>query len=380
MKQIYYIGQYSNFKNTRNLRIHPSTITKMNYILSALKKANLKVHIFSTAETCNTFFCLYSREKIFIDDYETITYINTFGGPTIFVKVFSRIWAMVQLFFFLLIEVRQNDKVLVYHGMLYKWPIKIALIFKKINFYFEVEELYCAVKLRSIIKIQKEIKYLQNAKGYILVNDLIADKCAFINKPIAICYGDYSMTTLKKGSFSDENIHLVYAGLIEGKSSDVYLAIQTMCHLPTNYKLHILGYGTPKNIKTLKEKVLELNDLLGNECITYDGCLSGMEYFSFLSKCDIGLCTRVLDDRHSVYTFPSKVLVYLGNNLITICSPISSVIHSQVSNYIVFTKNITSQSIADSVLSIKKKQNIVTGNILNLLDEKFVKSLILLFN
>ena len=380
MKHIYYIGQYSDTNNSRNLRFQPSAITKMNYVLYALKKANYKVHIFSPAETSNTFFCYYSKEKIIVDDSESITYINTIGGPTLLLKALSRIWTMLQLSFFLIIEVKQFDKILVYHNLLYKWPIKIAMIFKKLDLYFEVEELYHAVQESSFTKIQKEIKYLQKANGYILVNDLIAEKCRFVNKPTAVCYGDYRMTSIVKGSFYDENIHLVYAGLIDESGSDVYLSLETMCYLPTNYRLHILGYGVSKNINLIKRRIDDLNSSFGFESIIYQGCLSGNKYYTFLSKCDIGLCTRVLIDEYSDYTFPSKVLLYLGNNLIPICSPITSVINSQVSNYVVFSNDITPQSIADSVLYIQEKQIIASESILNSLDENFVKSLILLFD
>lgn len=372
---IHYIGQYAENIDFRNLRIFPSALTKMNYILSALKNANFKVHIFSPAETNNTFFCYYSRKQITIDDFESITYVNTFGGPTLLLRAFSRIWMMLQLLFFLLFEIKQNDKIIVYHCLAYKWPIKLAKIFRTLNLFFEVEELYHASPESSDANLQKEIKYLQNAKGYILVNDLMADKCGFINSPNAVCYGDYRMTAIKKGTFSDKNIHLVYAGVIGNADSDVYLSIETMRYLPLNYRLHILGYGIPEDVFFVKKRIDELNAFLGNELITFHGCLSGNEYLSFLSKCDIGLCTRVLVDKFSDYTFPSKVLVYLGNNLIPICSPISSVIHSQVSNYVVFSKTIEPQSIAESVLSIQVKQNIASGNILNLLDKKFIVAL-----
>lgn len=380
MNKIHYICHYHDVSGERNLVTQPSGITKINYIKSSLKIAGFYVSVFSVAEATTTKRVFYNAITKKIDCNEKLTYIHSFGRTNIFLKIFSRLLMQIQLLFYLFFRVRSADKVLVYHSLTLKTPIKIACLLTKIKLFIEVEELYHAVSKSSEKKIRKEIKYLQNAHGYILVNDLIAEKCGFLNKPIAICYGDYRMTSIKKGSFSDKNIHLVYAGGIDQPDSDVYLALATMPCLPSNYRLHILGYGLSENIILMKQKIDGLNASLGNEFITYHGCLSGNEYFSFLSKCDIGLCTRVLIDKYSDYTFPSKVLVYLGNNLIPICSPISSVSNSQISNYVFFHKDFTPQSVADTVLSIQKKYNIVHGSILNLLDERFVKSLTKLFD
>ena len=54
-------------------------------------------------------------------------------------------------------------------------------------------------------------------------------------------------------------------------------------------------------------RIEEVNRQMGFKIVSYDGCLSGNEYATFLAKCDIGICTRFLDDSMSNYTFPSKV-------------------------------------------------------------------------
>lgn len=380
MIKIHYICHYHDVLAERDLVTQPSGITKINYIKSTLKKAGFYVSVFSVAQATTLKRVNYSAKTKIMDFNEDISYIHSFGRPNIIFKLFSRVWMQIQLLFYLFFRVKSADKVLVYHSLVLRWPVKIIRLLTKKRIFIEVEELYHAVLKSSVTKLQKEIKYLHNADGYILVNDLIAEKCGFLNKPFAVCYGDYRMSSKKKGSFFDKNIHLVYAGVIAGSDSDVYLALETVRHLPNNYRLHVLGYGLPEDIILMKRRIHELNSSLGNEFISYYGCLSGNEYYSFLSKCDIGLCTRVLVDEFSVYTFPSKVLVYLGNNLIPICSPISSVINSQVRKYVVFTKDITPQAVADSVLSIQKNKNGFSGDILNQLDEKFVKTLAILFS
>ncbi|WP_321516518.1 hypothetical protein [Marinifilum fragile] len=379
MAKIYYIGQYAELSNERNLMIFPSAITKMNYIIGALERAGMSVHIFSPAVTTNNFFCYYPRKTKQINNSRTVTFVTNFGGPTIIFKFLSRLYSGIQLFLFLLFTLKRKDKVLVYHSLVYKWPINIARRLKNINLYFEVEELYHAAWKSHKNKINDEIRYLSNAKGYVLVNDLIAEKCGFRNSKYSVCYGDYTVVDTEITSKAQENVNIVYAGVIESVGSDVDLAIQTMYYLPANYKLHILGYGSDSSIRYVKRKLSDLNRKRNQNIISYHGCLSGTEYIDFLRKCDIGLCTRVLDNELSNYTFPSKVLVYLGNNLIPVCTPISAVKKSQVSSEVVFSNDLKAESLANAILSIIVDSNSQSGKILKKLDSKFVKSLDKLF-
>lgn len=380
MHKIHYICHYNDETGFRELITQPSGITKINYIKSSLKKAGYYVIIFSVAEATENKNVIYYANKRVVDENEEIVFTHSFGRPSVVHKIASRLWMQIQLVFYLLSKAKTGDIILVYHSLVLKWPIRIVKLLKRNKVIMEVEELYSAALQMNNNKIESEKKYLRNvADGYILVNDIIGKKCMF-SKPATICYGDYKGITLKRNKFNDNKIHIVYAGVIDKEGTDAYVAVDTINYLPNNYHIHILGYGLSNNISKLKDFINTTNETLGLQGVTYDGCLSGEEYNIFLSKCDIGLCTRVLTDNLSDYTFPSKVLVYLGNGLIPICSPISSVIKSNVKDYVVFTKDITPKSVAEAILSINEDKQTNNKINLDLLDQNFIKSLILLLN
>ncbi len=376
--RIHYIGNYVKGINDRNLFGFQSAISKMTYIVSALKRANYSVVVYATGETQNRFFCYYPSKIVTIDNKEKIVYLNTFGTPFYLFKVLSRLWTWVQMVSYFLFNVKPSDIVLIYHSPLYKWPLKIATFFKKLNLYYEVDEIYTATMYKNQAKIDKEIRSLRFADGYILVNDLMSDLIKIKNKPYVVCYGDYSSKYVVKQKKTSGEIRLVYAGLIGNQNWDAFLAIETMQYLPSIYQLDIAGYGYDSDINRLKERIDEINKLLGREDIVFHGLLSGDEYFHFLSKCNIGLCTRVLPDNLSEFTFPSKVLVYLGSNVIPICSPLTCIKNSKIENFVIFCNDVNAKAIAEAILSVdisNKKNN----NVLKELDNQFIIDLKNLF-
>lgn len=373
MKHIHYIGFYSKPDNPQNFRSFPSVNTKMDYIISALKNADFKLTLFALGKTIskNKF---YNSKSFEIDEKEKIKYVSTFGNAFPGLKFLSRLWLLLQLLNYLLFVVEKNGCVLFYHTHATMSIIKIARVFKKFNLILEVEEIFQAAWRGSDEKIQKEIKYIQIADAYIVVNDIMAQKCNLEKKPSAVCYGDYRV----KGSsiilpINEENINLVYAGVLGGLNSDVFLAIETLLYLPKQYKLHVLGYGSAQDILDVNNKISEVNKIIGKEQIKFHGKLLGKEYLDFLATCQVGLSTRVLEDNYSDYTFPSKVLVYLGNNLATVSSSINCIMKSKVADLIYFCDSPQPESVAKAILSIdlKKLQELNQIDTLKKLDKDF---------
>lgn len=380
MKKIHYICHYQDISGKRDLVTQPSGITKINYIKSVLKRNGFYVSVFSVAEATTDKNVNYPSFTIKIDENEEITYIHSIGRSNIFLKMISRVWMQIQLLFYLLLKVKSNDRVLVYHSLVLRWPLIIAKFATKKRIFVEVEELYHAAWNSNAKYIEKEKLYLKKiADGYVLVNDIISKKCGF-TKPFVVCYGDYQIVSSQKSNFPDNKLHIVYAGVIGDENTDAFIAADTARFLSKKYHIHILGYGLKCTITKIKQHIASINKDLGYQNVTYDGCLSGDSYYDFLSKCRIGLCTRVLEDSLSDYTFPSKVMVYLGNNLIPVCSPISSVVNSSVNDYIIFTKNVTPESIAESISSITNfEENSIETKLVEL-DNSFKKELIRLFS
>lgn len=351
----------------------------MNYLISSLKKANLSIHIISFAVTNNKHFCHFPKLTLQLDSSEKITYIDTFGGPTILIKFLSWSWKMLQIHLFLLLQVKKNDTILVYHSLSFYYPIKIVSKFRNIKLIFEVEELYNAGIYSSEKKKYKEIRYLKKGNGFILINDLIGNLCGFTNKPNIVCYGAYHIQNQDKSSFKDGKIHIIYAGKIGEEGSDVYLAVETMLYLDDNYVLHVLGYGSEQNLKNITTKIISINSIFNNAKIIFHGCLTGDAFIQVISKCDIGLNTRIFDDDLSNYTFPSKLIVYLANNLITISSRISCIEHSRLNQFVVFYNENNPSSVANAILNNIKNETNKVQPMLNSLDIEFISNLKNLF-
>ena len=378
MKNVHYIGFYSKADNPQNFRNFPASKTKMDYIISSLKTADFKVTLLALGETLSQ-NKLYKQRVQVCDQNEKIIYVGTFSNSFFILKYLSRVWLLVQLLYYLLFVVEKNGNVLYYHSHATMSIVKISRFFKKFNLILEVEEIFQAAWRGSEKKINSEINYLKKADGYIFVNDIMPQKFVINNKPFAICYGDYRITNNINRTVvnNEEEIKLVYAGVFGGENSDVSLAIDVINFLPEKFQLHILGYGTDKDIAYIKNKIELINNKACNIRVHYHGKLSGRKYMNFLSTCHIGLSTRVLEDRFSDYTFPSKVLVYLGNNLKTVSSSINCIVKSKIADSIYFYKNAVPQDVAETILSIdftdKSKGNQI--DLLNKLDFEFINQI-----
>lgn len=378
MEKIHYICNYDDYNNNRHLNTQPSAVTKINYIKSVLKEIGLEVVVFSTAECVKNVCCWNKKARFDKDSRETILYQLTFGRTNLLYQVASRLLLWLQLILYLLFHVKKNEKILVYHSLHISRVIYWVGRIKKLNVYFEVEEIFHAVYKFSPSKIQKEINGLKGATGYILVNDIMNDKGSF-GSSVSVCYGVYKP---EGEDFirerTDDKIHVVYAGVISSKGSDVYLAVDVARYLPSNYIIHILGYGSDESIEELNRYIEDCNKTNKSK-VVYEGCLLGDKYLKFLSGCQIGLCTRVLEDNLSDYTFPSKVMVYMANQLVPICTPISCIIRSKIKDYIGFSADTSPKSIAESIIRADISLRYKYKSLLSELNNEFIASLKSLF-
>lgn len=254
MEVIHYICHYNALG--RRLETQPSGVTKINYIKLALKQAGFKIKLYSVAEGNSSKFSFYPAKYLFIDNLEEEYYISTWGRVNIVLKFLSRIWMLLQLFFYLISKVHAGEYVLVYHSLAYDslFSIYKKWINKNCKLIYEVEEIYSAVSQKKEQSIFHEIEHLRSiASGYILVNDIMATECHFRGRK-AVCYGTYELSSTKVKCISDNGlIHIVYAGVIGDIGSDAFLAVKIAKFLSPRYIIHLLGYGSDDNIILLKK-------------------------------------------------------------------------------------------------------------------------------
>lgn len=351
--RIIYIGNYDHFDTGHKLLTQPSGCSKMNYILNALVEAGFIVDLYSTA-VCDS--SSWQKRQTYRYNNFTINYLFSIGHQGLFRKVISFLLIIFQLIF-ILSFVKNDISILVYHSpRLTKYLLRFRFLYKRNPLYLEIEELYSVVRKEKKKAFDNEIKRLQSAQGYILVNDTIKQLCD-LNAQSTVCYGVYTVLSILPHHIQDDSVNIVYAG---GLDEDAILAIHTISLLPSKYTLHILGWGKTKDdIERVKNEIERINKQSGKIRVTYEGCLHGKDYEKFLDTNIIGLSSREVEKLDSQYAFPSKILTYLAHNLIVVSTPHIAIQRSKIADLVYFSSDFKPESIADAIEKSMTKMRIV---------------------
>lgn len=376
--RIHYISSFVDTELLDEYRVTPSNAAKVGYVKSALLQAGFELSLFSFA--CNKNNKVSRSRHIKIDNREIHHYPFCVGGQSLFLRYCSYFLIFLQLFLYLLKIDKKNDVVLLYHSIQETKVVKFFNRLLGLKIVLELEELY-SVSQGDDKSTHQEKELIQNGfVGYIVVNSIIGQRCDLL-QPLVVCEGQYTMLTNKGKSIAsdDGRIHIVYAGIFQD-NADVFIAIKVASLLNGNYKMHIAGYGDEATVNKVIAAISRHN-LTGEGCeLEYHGCLHGEEYENLLSQCSIGLCTRVLEDKLSDYTFPSKVFAYLSRNLKVVCTPISCVKCSPISDRIVFSESISAESVYRAITCVDASEIIDNSSILENQNSRFVHEVISLFS
>lgn len=110
--------------------------------------------------------------------------------------------------------------------------------------------------------------------------------------------------------------------------------------------------------------------------------MAGEEYLRELQKCSIALSTHMYDDanmKSADYTFPSKLLVYMGNGLRIVAQDLKCLRTSEINEYITYYDLPTSQSVAKAVISIDTNKEYNSREKIRELDREFCNDIKNLF-
>lgn len=343
---IYYIGYYIDNEYIHQMKNVVSSISKMNYISSLLENEDSVTLISRSYSIINKI--MYSREKKIGDSSYLINFKSywSFGRIT---QNLNRLYVNKQLESFCLNNIKSTDVVVIYHST---DDLKlIELLKQKIGckIVLEVEEIYADVTNDKDLKL-RELKAFENCDGFIIsVEELY--QALKIEKPYIVINGTYKPESLREVSFDDSMIHCVYAGTFDQIKGGALAAVKAAEFLPKQYHMHILGFGTEKQVINLKNEINKVKNK--TDCIlTYDGLKSGDEYIEFLQKCHIGLCTQIPDAKYVETSFPSKILVYLANGLRVLSVFIPTIANSKVGNLLYYYNDQNPQVIAQAIRNI----------------------------
>ena len=173
-------------------------------------------------------------------------------------------------------------------------------------FILEVEEIYSDVMAKKKKQNrEKEDFMFSAASSYIFSTELLNREINSGNKPYVVCNGTYNTTQklVEEKIFDDKDkIHCVYAGTFDPRKGGAAAAVAAAKFLPSDYHIHILGFGNDAETKAMKDLTSEISKK-SIATVTYDGLLSGEEYIRFIQSCDIGLSTQNPDAAFNATSF-----------------------------------------------------------------------------
>ncbi len=333
---IHYIAGYADAANILNRKCSLAGVAKMNYIIRCLEETAPYV-VYSTSQIKNK----HERKGIRHVKYRfSIPSNNKYG------YYFDLMLATIQLVWYLL-RVPSKDTVLVYHERWYMPWIKWIHKIKKWKLIYEVEEIYCAVAKRPQQEIDKEVKHLEAAEGYLLSTKSLKDSFTLDKKPYAVVNGVY-MPLYQGEKLQDGKKHIVYAGSLN-RAKGAWIAIEAMKSLSKDFVLHVSGAGTEKDVEYICNLIQECNV---NDNIIYEGCMPEEAHLKLLQECEIGLCPA-----NPTAAFPSKILEYMRNGMKVISVRKPEIESAECSEYLYFFQEDNVADFVSAVMTAVKDHN-----------------------
>lgn len=371
--KIHYITSWGENFRGMNLEYSPAGLSKAKYVVKSIRDNGFDIRVASFTYIKRGVVQLQPVYYGCDEDGNSIRFCASYPHFTVVGGIIQRFFIQIQLFFYLLFHVKENDVVVVYHERYYHFPIKLAKLITKRQIILEIEELYTVAGNFPKRLIDKEISQLSIADGYILINDIISDYCHLDKyRPSVVCYGKYDLNSVQKDSFEDGQIHVLYSGIIDTVKGGVWAALKAFCELPEGYSLHIAGFGNEEDVNALKGELLLLPPLK-QEKVQFHGCLNQKQLEQLMHKCHIGLCTHDPTKELNKTSFASKILNYLSNGLLVVAGRNKTLERSAINDLLYYYDRQTPQAIASTILSVKANSDIVEKSInrLSQLDREF---------
>jgi hypothetical protein len=380
MEKVYYIGYYSDPSGVQDRKTAPAADTKMKYIIESMNKVGYEVEVISFCEE-------NSRDKIIkkYDEYDIeeknykLHFFKTYTSKFRIIRVIGRYFTWLSQKKYIQKNcIDKECKIIVYHSLLL---LKVLKFLNKKNkkYILEMEEIYADVINNRKVR-QKEIKIAKMANGYIFPTNLLEEEINTEKKPSVIIHGTYKVEKMinKKIFDKEKEIHCVYAGTFDPRKGCVVAATAAE-YLPSNYHIHILGFGSNEEVENIK-KVIKETKSKSKAKVTYDGLLKGEEYIKFIQNCQIGLSTQNPDAQFNETSFPSKILSYMANGLRVISIKIKAIEESIIGNLVYYYDEQTPQNIANAIKNVNFNDNYDSRKLIIKLDEQFVKDIKFILN
>ncbi len=357
-----YIGYYDILSDKRKKRsVSLAGKNKMDYIIQCAAQCG-EVEVISASGVVGKRTSFSNVERV-IDNVTLRTFLSI-GRKNEIIGKLGTFLLHLQLFAYLLLNIQRNENVIVYHSLGYMRLIDLAHRIKKFRLILEVEEIYSDVIGNLDLK-EKELQYIRQADSYIFPTSLLCDVVNPCKKPTIIVHGTYQVEPDRQcrneiwslHSADPDDIHCVYAGTLDPRKGGAIAAAAAAAaeFLPDHYHVHILGFGSDREIQNMKDSIFKIASK-SKAKVTYDGLLSGEDYIRFIQSCDIGLSTQNPDAAFNATSFPSKILSYLANGLRVVSIRIPAIEQSEVGDKLFYYDEQTSENIAKAILTVNMEE------------------------
>lgn len=243
-------------------------------------------------------------------------------------------------------NIKDGDIVLIYHSLYYskkyKTIIKIAGQHNSILF---VAEIYSDVFNKNSISRNNELKTIRLFDKFICMSNSLSDLCCSkSNKKSILLFGSYSVQTRTKNMSEKDKVDIVYSGTASKIKNGLYMAIDAMNNLGSNYLLHVYCQPTKSAIDAMR----------GKTNVVYEGYINESSLNEKLSEYDIGLASQDPYGTYNNSSFPSKIIKYLSCGLSVISSASISVLESPFADYVNVFDPYDSKVLSNLIVKISK--------------------------
>lgn len=366
LKRIKFFSFHGCLINGKRRDNSPAADTKIDYIISVLNRIGYGVDLISRASSAESYFLPSSVESV---GDNTIRYFSSFGRTASPLRILNRWWMEFHFFFWCLTNIKNNEQIIVYHSLGYDSAFLKLCKLKSIRIIGDIEEIYQDVSKQTTSRCRNEYKFIDVCAKYIFPTQLLDQKVNKLHKPSLVVHGVYAAEDITEKKFSDGKIHVVYGGTLDPNKGGAAAAAAAE-FLPSNYHVHICGFGDPTQIKAIVTDIQARSEA----AVTFEGELKGDDYKHFIQKCHIGLSTQDPNAAFNSTSFPSKILVYLANGLKVVSIRIPAIEQSAVVDSLIFYDTQTPEKIAEAIICASRG-NECGNEILKKLDERFSEDL-----
>lgn len=356
----------------RKLAYSPAGLKKAKYVFDVLSRID-KTRVVSFASGGRKWNGFYRPTCTLDEDNREIFYCSTFGSSSKYLRMLERWFNIIQMTLYL-IRIPKHDITVFYHERYFRYAMRFCRLFRRSPKYvLQVEEVYTLAGNHPQDMIDKELASINNADAYILVNDLLSSVLHLeMSKPSCVSYGPYKVQAPSLVTMPTENkVHVVYAGIIDQIKRGAEMAVKACRFLPSNYCVHIAGFGKYEDIAFLLSLIEDVRK--ESECeILYEGCLSGSDYDKLMNRCSIGLSTQVSGElKYSETSFPSKVINYLSYGLTVVSTRIQVLEKCKVADLLSFYDSDRPNFVAEAILNCPIIDKEVAKDRIHELDNQF---------